>query len=1251
VHSLARNDWSSVLLEIRALLHPFLRYHPNIVRLLGLHWSSGNGSASVYPVLAMEYARHGSLSALQESTTLRTQVKQKLCYDVARGLSILHACGIVHGDMKHENVLVFDNPYDEPKDQPYLAKLADFGGAAMDISLNASQSLILGTFPYDAPEASSVLSAEGLKKTDVFSFGFLVWRTLLDGMDMRGPLGLAGYDIGQARIITRALKQEDKLIELAIHSATKYYSKYAIHVSTYEMVLYVLYKTIRANPAERSLPDAQLALQGMKVNKIDDFMRQVTAKNERERKRTEEEDDGIRRWTMNVDSVGFNLGKMGDFYDAQENIPGYRPELPHPETGEFLFEPFKLKELLTWSQQEQIVEELKIAARAKQTNSVVELPPFRAAYYVFQSHLAGFGVKFNAQEACHWLHEASKSDDDCTVDYFAQAWLWRVCNALDCPQLTTQESLFQNIKLGIIRGHRLCLSDSRIISERLVLPDDKAKFQKEVDSGKNIFLTLAGGVGMPHYAERKLRKDWNLDNLQILDTQIKEELGEKYNECLRATPSQDDDPVKTLKESPFNKLFVNHVGHGLLHYAATFGKLEALKHILKTYKCDINVGNELLHETPLLCAVRSVQYQCAVFLLNAGAAPGSHELGDEAALHWLSAFELQQNEMESLAKRILDAGADIEEPCGISARRINADWEDLLEIPVTPLGRAVIMRSVPAVRVLLSLGANPRAQSIYKNLTAKSAIELAAVLMYPEILEQILKYLDETPGLDKHVFDETWALQAAHDKTITSIDPTTLQSRLVRLGSQYKSDMFQTLRILHDRHQRTRTWQNAKFSSARPGEQLCTEIRLGNQDIVEALLELGHDANGSLEFRPLEAAVSTNNSEIFRLLLHFGADVTKGFTVGDGRKYSFLQLLACRPQTSPPGLWIAEYLITAKLPIEPIGDGSPSAFALAVENQYFDLADLLLTKGADINVIYQHSTKSGYPQSILANLIAQTTEKSLDSIKYLVSLHSRAKPPQLNAPSTNIQNSSMDPFSILQAQMTDLSVNDTAKLNPIAIPSVKMSVVHQIAWWNSDFVSANLQITTSIIEIIVNTFSEPEDINRVHPIMGTPLCIAAMSSNIEMINALLARDACPTEAVDPEACFKACGSIFGIKYKSEYGTPIWLALAKYQTLLDEWPGKTTREKLDVSGRVTNRLLSVSSDESAEAQWKVLYDRMVAMDDEEKKVISERRNNLHEDSSVVDLSVMTEEKPSGWREGVESTQEMSLRTFLKFMRRG
>lgn len=177
----AKASGREILLEIRALLHEPIRYHPNIVRLLGLTWAAMDGARSVFPVLALEYAEFGTLYDLQVNLDpLPFRVKKKLCHDISKGLSILHASGIVHGDLKHKNVLVFRNK-DQASDIIYTAKLADFGGSVMDLVTGDQRSLHMGTRPYNAPEARRQLDAEELKLTDLYSLGLCIWQTILDG--------------------------------------------------------------------------------------------------------------------------------------------------------------------------------------------------------------------------------------------------------------------------------------------------------------------------------------------------------------------------------------------------------------------------------------------------------------------------------------------------------------------------------------------------------------------------------------------------------------------------------------------------------------------------------------------------------------------------------------------------------------------------------------------------------------------------------------------------------------------------------------------------------------------------------------------------------------------------------------------------------------------------------------------------------------------------------------------------------------
>jgi serine/threonine protein kinase len=177
----------SFIAELRVRSHMPLRLHPNIVDLKGVAWDYEEGESRVpRPLLLEEFATERSLThfwGTRNLTRMPFKVKAELCLDVAHGISILHECGVVHGDIKPDNILIF--PRGNSRYETFTAKLTDFGHSAFEFE--DLRALPAFTKQYCAPEAdpehnSSVnLTFDGMKQTDVYSFGLVVLSVVTGG--------------------------------------------------------------------------------------------------------------------------------------------------------------------------------------------------------------------------------------------------------------------------------------------------------------------------------------------------------------------------------------------------------------------------------------------------------------------------------------------------------------------------------------------------------------------------------------------------------------------------------------------------------------------------------------------------------------------------------------------------------------------------------------------------------------------------------------------------------------------------------------------------------------------------------------------------------------------------------------------------------------------------------------------------------------------------------------------------------------
>lgn len=146
--------------EVALLFH--LR-HPNIITFVA--------ACKKPPVFCIitEYLAGGSLRKYlhqQEPYSVPLNLALKLALDIARGMQYLHSQGILHRDLKSENLLLGED---------MCVKVADFGISCLESQCGSAKGFT-GTYRWMAPEM--IKEKHHTKKVDVYSFGIVLWELL-----------------------------------------------------------------------------------------------------------------------------------------------------------------------------------------------------------------------------------------------------------------------------------------------------------------------------------------------------------------------------------------------------------------------------------------------------------------------------------------------------------------------------------------------------------------------------------------------------------------------------------------------------------------------------------------------------------------------------------------------------------------------------------------------------------------------------------------------------------------------------------------------------------------------------------------------------------------------------------------------------------------------------------------------------------------------------------------------------------------
>lgn len=147
--------------------------HPNLVRVHGL------GYYHEQPYIVIEYVEGQTLWELLERGWLfEPDQALVIARDIASGLAVAHAAGVIHRDLKPSNVMI--------REEDQRVKVLDFG-IAKDLHADTAITRIgayVGTPAYSAPE--QILGEEVDARTDIYSLGVILFEL------MTGPLTLEG---------------------------------------------------------------------------------------------------------------------------------------------------------------------------------------------------------------------------------------------------------------------------------------------------------------------------------------------------------------------------------------------------------------------------------------------------------------------------------------------------------------------------------------------------------------------------------------------------------------------------------------------------------------------------------------------------------------------------------------------------------------------------------------------------------------------------------------------------------------------------------------------------------------------------------------------------------------------------------------------------------------------------------------------------------------------------------------------------
>jgi len=152
--------------------------HTNIVPFYGLYQEEDEGQTCI----VMEFCHGGTLDSFLEKKDVPWYKRWQWAKEITEGLLYLHKKGVLHRDLKAENILI---------DKNGCAKLADLGVAQADALLSGKEARLVQKGLQDkrfiAPEnmKNPTLSSQA---TDIYALGLVFWQIAAGKKDKKKPV-------------------------------------------------------------------------------------------------------------------------------------------------------------------------------------------------------------------------------------------------------------------------------------------------------------------------------------------------------------------------------------------------------------------------------------------------------------------------------------------------------------------------------------------------------------------------------------------------------------------------------------------------------------------------------------------------------------------------------------------------------------------------------------------------------------------------------------------------------------------------------------------------------------------------------------------------------------------------------------------------------------------------------------------------------------------------------------------------------